>query len=749
MNLYGHFVCVLQGLGSSRRNTDWGNFCFSSSRSTHTDFGDDVHLHDIEGGEHSDLTDYDDGLESDYSNLDVIPFSENEYEKITVDIDVQTDELDGKLTPCSSSSLGGSSGKEEGCDMDTGIDSALGRSVSDHSIGEHPPAVYHSNIQLTNDNVDKVVSKAVTFAAQLSSEMKAIPDQSMSPARGKRATLKPECPDVGYSSESHSNDEPESPGADTAHNKQNLNLDEVVLRRKPAAHDGSSDGAENMTLPSSPEKCWRHSMTSAYDTSSNCSELNSPHDLDLTLETSAETTSTVVEGCDSDNPDVEKMQELVGHPSQPFYIMTPGLDTDSESIAARSGAELRSGTTTDVESDLSKSLELAADLPRVIEEHLHSTPIKHDDTPTTDDVRYVKSSQSYVRRDLINQFVDQSGSCLKNDFKVDIDVNRPKAMNDNEDFVNENLEQYDQVYNVCGTEEQPRVEIVKKGSSESIKKLINQAEMLVRDKEIMHMQAANVLITKRKTVKSKRRLKGNKSSVISTDKSELPTEEESRSQISSCDASAEATSEEETESEEEKYSTASSDHGDDHVYTSVTLTNRSAASSVGRSDLSQSEHKQKTMLKRRDRPWSVTEMYELTNRLDLSPFSISESAIDNMHSGSYHKLRRTISDTLPLKRYDSPRKRRRKLRRTVSDETEKSSVSQSQKSFQSAPGPQSCQEWRTQSQSLSSGDKTGTASGSETYQQGYSAQLHISREMPEIIRGVIETAESNTTGTLI
>ena len=113
---------------------------------------------------------HDDGVDSDGSNFDVIPFSESEYEKITVDTDTQTDVLtddnsptdaeereSGVLIPCN---RGDGSGRCEGMEY-SGTDSALGRSVSDHSINtdphRHSNTISHSSIRLSHDKFKQVI----------------------------------------------------------------------------------------------------------------------------------------------------------------------------------------------------------------------------------------------------------------------------------------------------------------------------------------------------------------------------------------------------------------------------------------------------------------------------------------------------------------------------------------------------------------------------------------------------------------
>ena len=72
---------------------------------------------------------------------------------------------------------------------------------------------------------------------------------------------------------------------------------------------------------------------------------------------------------------------------------------------------------------------------------------------------------------------------------------------------------------------------------------------------------------------------------------------------------------------------------------------------------------------------SITELYELTNGLDMSPFSISEGAIYDMSHSKHGKgllenqnLRRAASDNVSLgvRKPASPKRRRRKNKKSTS-----------------------------------------------------------------------------------
>ena len=594
----------------------------------------------------------------------MIPFLDFEYEKITVDTDVQTDGFFGKVTP-SSSSIASSSGREEGAEHDQGFDSALGRSVSDdHSLNTEPPGCL-----VQQPSLSRATTKVVSFA----DDMKAIED----PSDKQRAKM--ENPDVGYSSESHSNDEPDygsglptSPsldGVDGMAARKGLSLDEVVLRRKV-----DTDSTDATPSPSTHEKSWRHSMTSAYDTCSNCSDLNSAHDLELSLgdstaDTTADTTTdsvaTVLDNGElSPAEDSNKVKKLVSSPTRNFYRMTSVEDVEHASSAAVTGEA--SGCS---DGEFGRHSHLS-----------HSTPIK----PTGDN-----SSKPKVNRRLLVSDLEPSPI-----FEVNLNKCRSDSLDvevDSEACIREE----------ALTAEDSELSAVPghhQGSTDSINRLIQQADLLVREGD------TNKAISKRRKKKACRQRR--RPTVIEAPVPDLVAAPREEGRQSACDASSEGSSSSESESE---YSTASSET-DDRLPSTLPSTS-SLSCAMSHHELTgiaaQATAKLRALAKSRARPCSITELYELTNRLDLSPFSISESAIDDisrhhraMQPNSYARLRRANSDaaSIPVRRYESPRKRRRRLKRGSSDDTDPAAhltVSPSNKSVCSVPPCCSSQEWLT------------------------------------------------------
>ena len=421
-------------------DSPWVGYSFSSRRNSFhpeiTEENDDV----IRAGGDSNggSSEYDEeglDLESNHSNSDIIPFSEGEYEKITVDTDCQTDaeQINGRLSAGSSGSSSldnDKSGKTSGCETD-GIDSALGRSVSDDRVSVGTDAhhnVTHCSILLTSDSANKGASnKVVSFAPQVKDskeDMKSRPDGDTTVSSRSSSKKKSEAHDIGYSSESHSNDEdattcpkglnladPNSNGklpfttsSPILPPKQLLSLDNVVLRKRaliPGQDTGSSSGndADNTPSPTCADKSWRHSMTSAYDTSSNCSDFNNPLDLDVTLETTVSCDTSVCTaigedpGLSSGTEAQEKVQSLEASPSRKFYSVA-GIESDASSAystaikclnTSRDGASV-----TDNELNNSKEVDFVDG--DVASRFQHSTPKKDNDS-YADGLRIITTSQ--------------------------------------------------------------------------------------------------------------------------------------------------------------------------------------------------------------------------------------------------------------------------------------------------------------------------------------------------------------------
>ena len=799
----------MQGLANTVLSSDspWVGYNFSSRRNSFhpeiTEENDDA----VSAGDDSNSEYGEEGLdlESNHSNSDIIPFSEGEYEKITVDTDCQTDgeQNNGRLSAGSSGSSSldtGKSGKTSGCETD-GIDSALGRSVSDDrvSVGtEAQPNVTHCSILLTSDSASKGASnKVVSFAPQAKDpeeDMKTRPEGDTMVSSRASSKKKSEPHDIGYSSESHSNDEdtatatkgvnlatqtdPNSNGklpfttsSPILPPKQLMSLDNVVLRKKalvPGQDTGSSSGndADNTPSPTCADKSWRHSMTSAYDTSSNCSDFNNPLDLDMTLETTVSCDTSICTtigedpGMSSGAEVQEKVQSLEASPSRKFYSVA-GVESDASSAYSTArkclNTSLDGAYTTDNELNNSKEVDFVEG--DVASRFQHSTPVK-DNESDADGQRpspYPGSASAKMLNlgDPWRQI--SKGKWPIFDRSESLSVQQDSEASSREAALN------DDDFPECSEEGKHQVP---SASNESIKRLIQQAELLVRDTDLINIPSNKSWVRRRKRASNKSSKCSSNSnnnslnlpptiesgpSVPTTDFSANPTDRDSN--VSSCDASSEGSSESEGE-----YSTASSDP-DDQQYTSAVHSLGTSRSGV----LTSSTSSGSTMLRtyhppkranHGERPWSITELYELTNRLDLSPFSISESAIDDiskknsaMQTSQSDRLRRTISDMSSQrpKDIDTGRKhRKRKLKRSASDDHEQMRTTNEDPFLPGVSSPpcftQSCVEWRTSSHSYSSLDKSG-ASCSE----GQNVSTSFYRERLPTASPLPEQARRNTT----
>ncbi len=771
------FSFCLQGLANSVLSGDsaWGRLSFSSRR--HTDISEESDAASDDANAASDV-------ESDESNFDIIPFSEGEYEKIEVeDAACGTDDAvdTGRLSAGSSgsSSLGtAKSGKTSGCDTD-GIDSALGRSISDDrvSVGteaQQNSSVTHCSILLTADSAHRGgATKAVSFAPD--ADMRARPEGDTTMSSSRAASKKcAEAHDIGYSSESHSNDEPEdaaggeapTPLSATDPNsngqpactsspilppKQRLSLDNVVLRKQvllPGQDTGSSSGNDNTPSPTCADKSWRHSMTSAYDTSSNCSDLNNPLDLDVTLETTVSCDTSVCTtigedpGLSSGAEAQEKVQALEASPSRKFYSVA-GIESDASSVySSKKCAKSVDGANPE-NSELNNSREVDFVDGDVASRFQHSTPVKdgesdaQEQNPPTSNTTSAKMLSlgdpwRQISRGKWPMFDRTESLSVQQDSDAS---SREAALND-DDFPD-------------GSEDEKR-RVPPSASNESIKRLIHQAELLVRDADLINIPANKSWVRRRKRASSKGSAgstNANKNSLGLPPmiESSMPTTAnptDGDSDVSSCDASSEG-----SESGAD-YSTASSDPDVDYTSAAHSLgTSRSGVMSSSTSSGSTLLRVQRpSKASRAERPWSITELYELTNRIDLSPFSISESAIDDLSKQNaalqtspeapQRALRRATSDTASQrhKRLDQRRHRKRKLNRSASDDHDQTVTASDELLLPGvAPfSPRSCTEWRTASYS-SAADRSGSDLN-HSASLFYAERLPSASPLPEVAR---------------
>ena len=625
-------------------------------------------------------------MDSDEHSSDVIPFEAHEYEKIAVDSDAQTEWHEDFKKTC-----------DTGCgpDFQPVTDDKMEKDFApDYELGKkeatrYSGSKYHSDIRLNQrhaqSDLQNKVSKEVLDIVE--GKPKSIAMKS------DRKLLKTESHDIGYSSESHSNDEPDfnvrlastkevmtsTPLKPQGHSEVKESVvvvvDAVVRRIKtPLPEVDDSANLTNVSPLPLHEKSWRHSMTSAYDTSSNCSE----HNLDL--ETSFDAKTDDASSTHTVHQVLEKARQSPAKsrasPNRKYY----SLGTDPEMVAEKA---TRLVVTSDneiklVESPsesgensrpLSRLDRIMQDLEYRLEDDRSSHVSSLDHSSHDFSIEWERSWDGQIDP-LDNNYSDNCGAeRLSNNHsqsssvsvQVGSDISHREAQLTQEDFLN--------------AADAQRINALSQGSSESIKRLIKQAELLVMDEQLLLMHRAQQALGRKS--KSQRRSKRVKyqcppDSLTSTDAS-MPTDD---SHISSCEASGEYTSGSDSSDE---FSTATSD--EDNLQNSVILANRSKSEDCqldSRTVATELLYRGKSPGKK-DRPHSVTELYELTNRLDLSPFSISESAIDNIqsaktiHTGSSSSehLRKTSTETVsPTTRNGTPPRSRV---RTKSKRSKKSS----------------------------------------------------------------------------
>ena len=505
----------------------------------------DVLREDVEDVSFMDTND-DDTINSDPGSCyDVIPFSDAEYERIT---DYNTD---NRMSDCDTA------GKSERNASD--MDSALGKSSSDPSVSE----CHHDVSARFADGLVKKVT----------------PDVNSRKLRLKRSPLKSDSRDIGYSSESYSNEEAETGHVTDDFKKhvrscQNL---EAVLRAKEL---GGSTGS---LQPGSAR--WRNSMTSAYDTSSTCSDLNLP------VRTGSEAAVN------------DSVHSLVSSPSHRFYCMT-SIDTDS---ADSNTTKWQKNTAISPAPQSSPVDRLAA--------------IRQRDISKIKLVTHSLSAQLDAEAGLSPMTEDKSYGSMEYLNRSPIGVRR-----------------------------------------ECVRRLIQQAELLIHDADLWNLQNRGHLLheTATKVAKQQKRHRSSKlnNSLTSTDGSMILTTTTEDSQLSSCDASSEGS--------DGEFSTASSDGRPSSLNDTTFFATRSFSASpdvVGRSKSSPKKRRH--------------HLSESRGNLQLSN---SDSAIDKLHRHSKRtvpthspvssKLRRTSSEaSTPVKCHSSPHKcRNTRMRRSKSDE---------------------------------------------------------------------------------
>ncbi len=642
----------------------------------------------------------DDGLESDNSNFDVIPFSESEYEKISMDTDgKQDDDMDCSVTGAMVVELGA------GMKDITGTDSALGRSVSDHSLSLGDYALARAN------GTSLLSQGSQTTGADLPSTQ-----------CGYTWAGKGDIPDVGYSSDGQSNDEPEYNNHSVATTSSGVGLSLENLHslsrdsRSPARKDtgvGIRNGADHKSRPGSGNSAapgiireepnrnatWRHSMTSAYDT--NGSDGHSPDEQ-----------ATLVKKVPGIQIQRRDPATAIAVPNQSFYRMTAVDLTDSESYNAaerdryiRPGhyiEESRSGAATDAESELSKSLELPYD----------DTPIRFETQPRITDPG-VGSSQSHghcLNRDSVRQKLDtlfeKSSTSLSGfDPSHQVTASENSASEqapDVESYESHAIFEMDLKNDSKSTQSEKGSMKTGHGTDEvalsalgmaqaratlrsrdCVSKLLRQAELMVRDEDLSLLNRTPCYPENEENPSVSRRtdnvpISVNLENKASNKKSRRRRRRKRRTATaipSSCDASSEGS----TGSGSDPESSATSSDEDTAGLSNHLMSRSLDSAFTSPLGIAPGLNKSKSPTKRRlpmDRASSESQLYEPSSdhKLSETQHSKSESAITlaktEALSASTNKLRRMTSDmaSIPMSRKNSPKKvRRRRARQAGSD----------------------------------------------------------------------------------
>ena len=453
----------------------------------------------------------------------------------------------------------------------------------------------------------------------------------------RRPIPKSESHDIGYSSESHSTDDPDGTHGSIAAlvHKQDREDEKIKLRSRS---DLTTIGLDEKTES---KKSWRHSMTSAYDTSSNCSDTNCTNRHLEVEDLDGGCSAAECDGqCGPDSPCTQvahnKVQNLINVPSKRFYMMTQVESTDSESPTKGHMFHYMTKKDGDNSSRNTKLSDEATDI--LSEDNSDSGMIKDSRSETIlssdcggsrevlqeDNVSHVQDTSPYDTVTAVKRPLQSCNGAIKTDGRWSVD-------------------------------------------SKCVQKLIQEVELLVQDGNTTKWQQR-----KRKPVCSE--------AGLSTDLSTNGTED---SLVSSCDDDA-CTSissgafDSDSDGNTLLRSPQNSSYGNstlcDLTESGQTLLSTSSPSLVRRKRLTA---RRTTDNKSSNKGSSITELYELTNRLDMSPFSISESAIyDLSHqskrkTGSLNKLRRFYSDSASLgmkKEQTGKGKRRRKIKKSSSSE---------------------------------------------------------------------------------
>jgi hypothetical protein len=448
-----------------------------------------------------------------------------------------------------------------------------------------------------------------------------------------------ETTDVGYGSESHSNDEPDSgkkgdeDGCQTSAcqtdvpdvTTSEVQTQEVVFRKRIVSSEGGLISASGSLQTVVSCVTWRDSMTSAYDTSSNCSE-HPAHD--VVGVHSCRPTSLHI----PDDDTLPEFKNINASPGEKFYKVT-ALDEDPVQ-----GVENVRKALFEVVTEPPKNEAVVIEIVEQNElpdakELVHKPVngvIRTDPTLTKNrvDILWTEiehlgenetQKQSKLLTTLENNDLDVRSSYTKEwTERTNKWSGAFTALVESTETNSEMISQTEQKQLSNGSLHERRT------SRDSIRRLVSQAESLVKDDDYN---------TQRPKWRDRKQRRRRKPKTVVSDS--LTSDSMPDNSADSCDASGEYT----TESEGE-YSSALSDteykvnsilsvpeESGPQDTTGSTLKNSSFAHTQLASPERESVKLRSGHKRKFERPRSVTEMYELSNRLDLSPFSISEGSV--------------------------------------------------------------------------------------------------------------------------
>ncbi|XP_064623681.1 uncharacterized protein LOC135485513 isoform X2 [Lineus longissimus] len=646
------------------------------------------HVHGIDDSDQStDFFDEDGDLEFGH-NSDVLPFSEDEYEKFALDVHCQTEIFDNPETLVE---------KEIVDDVELTPD-------------ELSKTVY---IQEADGNGLKMWSSSERVTKSSSSSPTADLDAAKDSMEVDDVQCKMEVTDVGYGSESHSNDEPDSGekaeagGCQTSASQtevvdvttSEVQTQEVVFRNRVVLSDGGLTSASGslQTVLSCPT--WRDSMTSAYDTSSNCSDHPSH---DVVGNHSCRPTSL----CIPDDDTLLEFKSINASPGEKFYKVTALDDYPGQGVenAKKSLFEVVS----EPPRDEAVVIAIAEDVPEATD--LMCKPvngvIRSDPSLTKNradilwtEIEHLEENETQKQSKLLTT-LENNDLDVRSSYTAEWTERTNKwsgaftALIESTETNSEMISQLQQKELSHGSLSERRT-----ASRDSIRRLVSQAESLVKDDDY------NTQRPKWRDRKQRRRRKPKLAVSYSlTSDASMP-----ENSADSCDASGETT----TESEGE-YSSALSDteykinsilsvpeESSAHDTTGSTLKNSSYTATQLTSPEWEGVKLRPGHKRKFERPRSVTEMYELSNRLDLSPFSISEGSVvtcrhpnsgipvqtlDTYHtSESASSLLNSRCNTLP--RTQKPKFRKMKRSRSESEHLSSAPMTHHYHSFSKENSP--------------------------------------------------------------